>query len=138
MPATCAMMPGWRPRCARCPLPWRATCGDEQLVGKTVKLKLRWPDFTTLTRQVTLSAATDREEDIFPAALGLLKKVRGPGRAVRLIGVGVSGLSEPARQLGLWEMDAEKSRKLQAAVDVLHEKYGRKIIQRGGDPEVTT
>lgn len=108
---------------------------DEQLVGKTVKLKLRWPDFTTLTRQITLPAASDREEDIFPAALALLKKVRGPGKAVRLLGVGVSSLSEPARQLGLWEVDSERSRKLQEAVEALHQKYGNNIIQRGGGPE---
>jgi DNA polymerase-4 len=111
---------------------------DEQLVGKTVKLKLRWPDFTTLTRQITLPVASDREEDVFPAALALLKKVRGPGKAVRLLGVGVSGLSEPARQLGLWEVGSERSRKLQEAVEALHQKYGNNIIQRGGGPETIT
>jgi DNA polymerase IV len=111
---------------------------DEHLAGATVKIKLRWPDFTTVTRQATLPTASDREADIYPAALALLRKVRGQGKTVRLLGVAVSGLSEPARQLGLWEWDGEKSRKLQEVVDELHEKYGNKIIQRGGGPEART
>src|SRR5215510_1783654 len=39
------------------------------LAGKTIKLKLRWPDFTTLTRQLTLNNPTDQEEEIEDAAL---------------------------------------------------------------------
>jgi DNA polymerase-4 len=98
------------------------------LAGKTIKLKLRWPDFTTLTRQTTFNHPTDQEDDIAKAALDLLKSVRKPNQAVRLIGVGVSGLSQPFRQLGLWDTNNEKAQKLQQAVDGLHEKFGKKII----------
>ena len=103
----------------------------ENLAGTSVKLKLRWPDFTTLTRQMTLPQPTDLDEKIAETALALLTKVRPKGRAVRLIGVGVSRLGPPLRQLGLWEQDAEKSRRLQAAVDELRQRYGEKVIQRG-------
>jgi DNA polymerase-4 len=101
------------------------------LAGKTIKLKLRWPDFTTLTRQTTLNHLTDDEDVIEKAVLQLLKSVRKPNQAVRLIGVGVSGLGQPVRQLGLWDMEDEKSRKLQEAVDGLREKYGKKIVHHG-------
>jgi DNA polymerase-4 len=104
-----------------------------ELAGSTIKLKLRWPDFTTLTRQTTLGHRTDQEDEIAKAALELLNNVRKPNQAVRLIGVGVSGLGQPIRQLGLWDMDSEKSRKLQDALDVLREKYGRDVIHRGED-----
>ena len=104
---------------------------QNNLAGKTIKLKLRWPDFTTLTRQTTLNNPTDQEEEIATAALELLKAVRKPNQAVRLLGVGVSGISAPIRQLGLWDTDNEKSRKLQDALDLLHEKYGRDVIHRG-------
>lgn len=104
----------------------------EHVAGKTVKLKLRWPDFTTLTRQVTLPTATDEGGEILRAALALLKKIRAPGRAVRLIGVGVSGLTEPARQLGLFDGEAERQRRLQGALDELQSKYGDKLIRKGG------
>jgi DNA polymerase IV len=101
------------------------------LAGTTVKLKLRWPDFTTLTRQVTLPGPTDQDEQIHATALSLLAKVRPKGKAVRLIGVGVSGLGAPLHQLELWGAQAERSRKLQAALDELHEKYGKASIRRG-------
>lgn len=103
----------------------------ENLAGTTVKLKLRWPDFTTLTRQVTLSTPTDQDTEIYSTARDLLYKVRPKGKLVRLIGVGVSGLGEPVHQLGLWEAGRERQRKLQEVVDALQEKFGRKSIQRG-------
>ena len=101
-----------------------------ELAGSTVKLKIRWPDFTTLTRQTTFNHRTDQEEEIAKTALNLLRSVRKSNQAVRLIGVGVSGLGQPIRQLGLWDMDNEKSRKLQEAVDDLREKFGKNVVQR--------
>ena len=102
-----------------------------ELAGTTVKLKIRWPDFTTLTRQVTLPTTTNNDNEIAETAMGLLRKIRKSGQAVRLIGVGVSGLGEPMRQLELWETGSEKERKLQEVVDELREKYGDKAIKRG-------
>ena len=101
------------------------------LAGKTIKLKIRWPDFTTLTRQTTLNHPTDQEDEIAKSALELLKSVRKPKQAVRLIGVGVSGLGQPVRQLGLWDMDSERARRLQNVMDELQEKYGKSVIKRG-------
>jgi DNA polymerase-4 len=101
------------------------------LAGKTIKLKLRWPDFTTLTRQTTLTNPTDQDEEIERVALELLKAVRKSFQAVRLIGVGVSGLGQPIRQLGLWDTESEKERKLQDVVDELQDKYGKNVIKRG-------
>ena len=103
------------------------------LAGTTVKLKLRWPDFTTLTRQVSQSQPTDQDEAIYATALNLLSKVRTKGQAVRLIGVGVSGLGAPLRQLELWGERSERSRKLQQALDELQAKYGKQSIRRGSN-----
>ena len=102
-----------------------------ELAGSTIKLKIRWPDFTTLTRQTTLNHRTDQEDEIAVAALKLMKSVRKSNQYVRLIGVGVSGLGAPIRQLGLWDEDNERSRKLQEAVDALQEKFGRDVIGKG-------
>ncbi|MGE5249309.1 MAG: DNA polymerase IV [Bacteroidota bacterium] len=101
------------------------------LAGRTVKLKLRWPDFTTLTRQATLPQPTDSEEEITRTALSLLKSVRRSRQPVRLLGVGVSGLGSPIRQLGLWDADSEKSRRIQEVLDELQEKFGKTAIHRG-------
>jgi len=101
------------------------------LAGTTIKLKIRWPDFTTLTRQTTLSQPTDQGEDISRIALDLMRTVRKSGQAVRLIGVGVSGLGPPIRQLGLWDVESEKAKKLQEIIKELQEKYGKDAINRG-------
>jgi hypothetical protein len=61
----------------------------------------------------------------------LLRKVRKSGQAVRLIGVGVSGLGKPMRQLELWGSESEKERKLQKTLDELREKFGEEAIKRG-------
>jgi DNA polymerase-4 len=104
-----------------------------ELAGKTVKIKIRWSDFTTLTRQATLPTSTDNEDEIFHTAVKLMKTVRKQNQPVRLIGVGVSGIGEPIRQLSLWDVGSEKSRKLQEVMDELQEKYGRNVIKHGDD-----
>jgi DNA polymerase-4 len=101
------------------------------LAGTTVRLKLRWPDFTTLTRQMSLIQATDQDEEIYATARALLEAARRSGQYVRLLGVGVSGLREPIRQLELWGAQSEKSRRLQAALDAVRARYGRDSIHRG-------
>jgi DNA polymerase-4 len=105
------------------------------LQGRTVKLKLRYADFTTLTRQVTLDASTDLEQVIFDQAARLLEKAWDRQRKVRLIGVGVSKFEPPEeRQLSLFEGTGEgkveKLRRLSQAVDRIREKYGDEAIRR--------
>ena len=68
---------------------------DKQLRGRTITVKLRLPDFTTLTRQDTLPASTDSEADIVEQAWDLLSHELAPGRALRLLGVGVSSFGTP-------------------------------------------
>ncbi|HLF90202.1 MAG TPA: DNA polymerase IV [Anaerolineales bacterium] len=75
----------------------------QNLTATTIKLKIRWPNFTTLTRQTTLSQAFDDSYLIAQTAWMLLEKIWQPGKRVRLLGVGVSGLAPRPRQLGLWE-----------------------------------
>lgn len=101
------------------------------VAGSTIKLKIRWPDFTTLTRQTSLPHPTDEGGEIARIALDLMQKVRRPGQAVRLVGVGVSSLGFPVRQLKLWEADSDKSRRLMSAIDELRGRYGDHVIRRG-------
>jgi DNA polymerase-4 len=101
----------------------------------TVKIKVRWSDFTTLTRQVTLSEPTDQDQAISEAAWTLFKNVWSSGRLVRLVGVGVSGLVLTKGQLSFWDGPSEKGRRLQGAVDSLRDRYGRASVQRGSDLE---
>ncbi len=106
---------------------------QEGLNGTTVKLKIRWPDFTTPTRQTTLGHPSDNGDEIYAAVVKLFETIWRTGQAVRLIGVGVSGLSPRARQLSLWETGTDKTRRLQAAVDKLREKFGEEVVKRGSE-----
>lgn len=103
----------------------------EGLAGLTIKLKLRWSDFTTITRQKKLNTPTVLDEEIFSSALELLRAHRPDDEPVRLIGVGVSSLVEPVRQLGLFNDRDLKQIKLQKTLDELQEKFGPKAIARG-------
>ncbi len=99
--------------------------------GKTVTLKVKYSDFTSLTRSVTLDAPVDSTQAIFDAAAGLLASLR-LARAVRLIGVSVSHFSRGGRQLSLWgeEKKAETSQ-LDKTIDAIRERFGRKVLERG-------
>jgi DNA polymerase IV len=71
------------------------------LSGRTVTAKLRYGDFSIRTRSTTLPAAVDDADVIADVACGLLDRgLRDRPGALRLVGVGVSGLS-PYRQLTL-------------------------------------
>ena len=102
----------------------------DSLAGTTVQIKLRWADFTTITRQITLSSATNLDQEIFENALVLFKQNWPLGKPVRLIGVGVSNLGPPMHQLELWGDDHQKQARLLSAVDELRDRFGRDIIQR--------
>ncbi|MBL8165632.1 MAG: DNA polymerase IV, partial [Anaerolineae bacterium] len=107
------------------------------LSGTTIKLKLRWSDFTTLTRQVTLPGPTQHDNEIYAAALALLEKTWTKGRPVRLIGVGVSGFEGGTFQQGLWDQPGITPReaKLEATLDALRDRFGESIVQRGSTLE---
>lgn len=103
-----------------------------ELTGMTVKIKLRWPDFTTITRQITLESPTDDQEVIYSNAKSLLERNWRRNRPVRLIGVGVSHLEPPSRQLSLWDAPRyARSEQLNEAVESLRKKYGQDAITLG-------
>lgn len=67
-----------------------------KLVAHTVRVKFRWADFTTFTRQKSVEVGIDDEEKIYQMALVIWRENWPAGQQMRLIGVGVSGLEEPA------------------------------------------
>ena len=77
--------------------------------GRTITVKMRLSDFTTFTRQTTLAHMTHDEATIAATAWFLLEREMTPGRAFRLLGVGVSGFATEPEPDG----DAETSPELQ-------------------------
>jgi DNA polymerase-4 len=72
-----------------------------ELAAGTVAIKLRYGDFTTLTRQMSLAVPTDDDEEIYQAVEVLFEQAWQRGRPVRLLGVAGRKLSPPTKQLSL-------------------------------------
>ncbi len=108
---------------------------QSNLYGTTIKIKLRWSDFSITTRQMTLKNPTDRDDEIYDCAESLLDDYWIKGKPVRLIGVGISGFVEPRRQLGLWDdpVAEKQADELQATLDILKDKYGESMLKRASD-----
>ena len=70
------------------------------LTGRTVTVKMRLSDFTTFTRQTTLPHPTNDDDTIRATAWMLMEREMTPGRAFRLLGVGVSGFADAAETDG--------------------------------------
>jgi len=104
------------------------------LQGRTVTLKLRYGDFTTLTRSVTLPTPTDVTDELWLAAAGLLAKWQDQHfRPLRLLGVAASQLSCGAGQLALFpDLARQKRRRLDKAVDQITRRFGDGAVGRGG------
>jgi DNA polymerase-4 len=119
--------------------------------GRTITLKVKYHDFSLITRAVTLDRGTDDEGEIYRGVLDLLRKTEAGKRPVRLLGISLSHLSsgEESRgregpvQLSLFEtrpvkgaaggtaglpVSREKKEKLNRAVDRIREKFGKKGI----------
>jgi DNA polymerase-4 len=101
-------------------------------LGATIKVKIRWPDFTTITRQTTLLVPTDDPQIIFETAHKLFKDNWDGNTPVRLIGVGVGQLQAPSRQLSLWEKtDYQKMAKIENALYQVKKRFGDQSITKG-------
>jgi DNA polymerase IV len=107
----------------------------EGVCGSVVKLKIRWPNFTTLTRQASVPA-TSEEAAVLPVAERLFMEVWTDGQPVRLIGVGVGGLDVP-QQLSLWDTrpaeEAEREKRVQTALAALEAKFGPGLVKRASE-----
>ena len=100
--------------------------------GATITLKLKTPQFKTLTRSTTLSAPTQLAQTLFRVTQPLLLRELGGGQAYRLIGVGLSHLS-PAQgdAPDLIDPSVEKRAKAERASDLARDKFGDAAITTG-------
>jgi DNA polymerase-4 len=102
------------------------------IAGRTVVLKLKTSDFRTRTRNRALSDPTKLAERIFQTGLEMLKH-EIDGTRFRLLGIGVSDLSDSARAdpPDLVDVRRAKAAKAEGAIDRLREKFGNTIVETG-------
>ncbi len=97
--------------------------------ARTVTLKVRFADFTTITRSRSLPGAVDTAQDLYHAARELLDRAGVGRRKVRLLGLGGDHLEEAGapRQLGL---EPRAWGEVEAAMGRVRERYGRDAVRR--------
>jgi DNA polymerase IV len=100
----------------------------DRLTGRTVNLKIKYEDFTTVSRRQSLAAGTDSDTAIAQTATGLFA-ASWSGRPVRLLGVGVSTIEERA-QMDLFTPVPEES-VVDRAMDELRTRFGNDAVRRG-------
>jgi len=103
-----------------------------ELQGQTVTLKIKYYDFNSSSRSLTLAEPTSDTMEIFRQTRELLRKTEAGRKPVRLAGISVSNL-RPARsgyQQDLFgkTRQRERSRGLNEAVDLINQKFGEKTI----------
>ncbi|MBN1369994.1 MAG: DNA polymerase IV [Dehalococcoidaceae bacterium] len=100
--------------------------------ARCITLKLRFSDFSTITRAHTLPAPTDADQVIFATGLNLMRKeLAGNPLAVRLIGIGVSCFAEKGWQMDMLGGDLPRLENLNRALDRIRQKYGFDSISTG-------
>jgi DNA polymerase-4 len=116
---------------------------EHGLHARTIQLKLRYKDFTTITRAHSLAAPTQLDTEVFEQIRALFRKNWKKGAEVRLLGVHVSSFEEGPGQADL--LDGERQQRWKqalAAADKLRDRYGESSVglaggMRGGFREKT-
>ncbi len=102
------------------------------VAGRTVTLKVRFADFTTITRSRTLSDATDVTSEVHETAVRLFDALGLQRARIRLVGVRVEGLlprEQVQRQLTLGERDRGWE-EADRASDAAAQRFGRGAVRR--------
>lgn len=109
---------------------------DKSITGRTVQIKVRYHDFTTITRSRSLAAPTNQTDRLWHAARELLN-TQLPDRPlnVRLIGMGVTNLQHGgSTQLELFgddePEDDERGSKLDQMADSIRNRFGVDALRR--------
>ncbi len=105
---------------------------EHGLYTRTLQLKLRYKDFSTITRAVTFDRATQLDNELLEAVRRLFRDNWKPGALVRLLGVHAGSLVREPGQLDLLDNGkAERWRKALTAADHLRDKFGESAVSLG-------
>lgn len=104
----------------------------KHIAGRTIVLKLKTQDFKIRTRNRQLADPTRLADKLFSTGLELLRK-ETDGTKFRLIGIGVSDLSDDGRAdpPDLVDAPARKRAIAEGAIDAVRDKFGRQAVETG-------
>ncbi len=103
--------------------------------GRTITLKIRFSDFKTFTRSVTISGSTNFTDAIYGNIMGRLEEFDLSKKTVRLLGVKVSNLKDAAWRDDMFSdegADTQKNERIHKAIDKIANRYGEGTIRHRG------
>jgi len=104
--------------------------------GKTIAISIKYEDFTSVTRQKTVTP-TYLTKDIYNTALKLFEMNKGKNKLIRLLGLGLSNFeSDESEQLSIFDLfegvtNEHKEETIEKTIDRIRERFGNKKILRG-------
>ena len=102
---------------------------EQGLHARTIQLKLRYSDFSTITRAHSFDHATQLDTEIFQQVRRMMHENRKAGAAIRLLGVHAAGFEIATGQLDLLAgAGQERWRNALAAVDRLRDRFGEDSV----------
>jgi DNA polymerase-4 len=102
---------------------------EHGLQARTIQLKLRYSDFSTITRAHSVPRATDLDTELYEEIRALFERNWKPGAKVRLLGVHTSGWAEGGEQLDLMgEERHERWQQAMAAADRMRDRFGESAV----------
>jgi len=105
---------------------------EHKLEARTLQLKLRYSDFSTITRAHSTPRGTQLDTEIFEEARELFRRNWKAGATVRLLGVQASGWAGGGEQMDLLgEERHEKWKHTMAAADRMRDKFGESAVKLG-------
>ena len=109
---------------------------EQDRMAGCLTVKIRYPDFETVSRQSSIPY-TCYDDELIPVAHELFRLLYKPDRKVRLLGVRLSELTSGARQSNLFS-DEDRKSQLYKAIDGVKDRFGRDALTRGGSMEGRT
>jgi DNA polymerase-4 len=102
------------------------------VLGRTVTLNLRFADFTTISRAVTLASPTDITDEVYEAALAALARLGLQRARIRRVGVRVTGLVDRSTAYLQPTLDTPEHgwRDAEKAADKVIQRFGPKAVRR--------
>lgn len=102
---------------------------DDELMTRCVAVKIRYPDFETHTRQISIQP-TSYDDELLGVVKGLFAQLYDTSKSVRLIGIRYSELLPASLQTDLFQNRVKKAR-LYGAIDEVKNRFGKKSLGRG-------
>jgi DNA polymerase-4 len=102
---------------------------EDQKMAKCVAVKIRYPDFQTHTKQMAIHPSS-YDDELYKVVQDLFRQLYDTKKAVRLIGVRLTDLTEQSVQTNLFDNKIKKAN-LYDAIDQVKNRFGKKSVGRG-------